>query len=321
MTTSNPSPASPPAQDAAWPSVTVIIPTRGRPDLVRESIASVVGQDYPGEIDCIVVHDREPADQDLTQPARPGRQVRVTANTHSPGLAGARNTGLGLARTEFIATCDDDDTWHPDKLRTQIARLLGEPGLLVVGSGIRLLLARGRTLDWPGRAEQISYRLLLRNRIKELHSSTLVMRREAFEKAGPYDEELPNGYAEDYDWVLRAAKSGPIGVVREPLADIRKNATSWYRGVAANAAPALELMLAKHPDFAISRRGHARILGQIAFARSSLGERGPAVRYALKALIRWPFSPFPYIALAHTATGVHPQQMLRVARLFRRGMA
>jgi hypothetical protein len=110
-------------------------------------------------------------------------------------------------------------------------------------------------------------------------------------------------------------------VVQRPLADIRKNATSWYRGMAANAGPALEFMLAKHPDIATSRRGQARLLGQIAFARSALGERGPAVRYALRALTRWPASPYPYIALAHSVTGIHPQQMLRAARLFRRGMA
>ena len=41
-------------------------------------------------------------------------------------------------------------------------------------------------------------------------------------------------------------------------------------------------MLAKHPDIAASPRGHARMLGQIAFARSLMGERGPAVRYAVK---------------------------------------
>lgn len=312
---------APAPEDTQWPLVSVTIPTRGRPELVRESVSSVVGQDYPGDIECIVVHDQEPPDEELAQLGTARHRVRVAANTHSPGLAGARNTGLDLAAGEYIATCDDDDTWHPGKLRAQVGRLLGQPDLLVVGSGIRLLLPGGKTLDWPGRAEEIGYQLLLRNRVKELHSSTLVMRREAFDSAGRYDEELPRGYAEDYDWVLRAARSGHIGVVTQPLADIRKNAPSWYRGAAESVGPALEYMLAKHPDIATSRRGHARMLGQIAFARSSLGERGPAARYALQALRRWPVSPYPYIALAHSATGVHPRHMLRAARLFRRGMA
>jgi len=306
---------------AHWPLVSVIMPTRGRPELVRESIAAVVSQTYPGTIECIVVHDQESADAELRSRGTATRQVRVMTNAHSPGLAGARNTGLQAAAGDYIATCDDDDIWHPGKLQAQIGRLLDEPDLLVVGSGIRLRLPNNKVLDWPGRADRVGYQLLLRNRVKELHSSTLVMRREAFAKAGEYDEDLPRGYAEDYDWVLRAAKAGPIGVVAQPLADIRKDAKSWYRGSAESAAPALEYMLAKHPDFARSARGHARLLGQIAFARSSLGERGPALRYAVKALVRWPASPYPYIALIHTATGIHPRHMLRTARLFRRGMA
>ena len=307
--------------DRTWPPVTVIMPTRERPELVRESIASVVGQDYPGEIDVIIVHDREEPDEELIKLGTPRHSVRVVRNTHSPGLAGARNTGLDLTRAEYIATCDDDDTWHPAKLRLQISRLLAEPGLLAVGSGIRLLLPGGKSLDWRGRAAEVSYELLLRNRVKELHSSTLVMRREAFARAGRYDEELPNGYAEDYDWVLRMARAGRVGLIEHPLANIRKNATSWYRGRSENALPGLEYMLAKHPDFTASRRGHARMLGQIAFARSTLGQRGPAVRDAVKAMSLWPPSPYPYIALAQAVTGVNPEQMLRLARLFRRGMA
>jgi glycosyltransferase involved in cell wall biosynthesis len=313
---------APSRESREWPLVSVIIPTRGRPELVRESIAAVVGQTYPGDIECLVVHDQEPPDTELEGlglHSRARRRVQTMTNTHSAGLAGARNTGLDVARGQFIATCDDDDVWHPAKLARQIERLRSEPGLLVVGSGIRLRLPGGKILDWPGRAESISYGLLLRNRVKELHSSTLVMRREAFEVVGAYDEELPRGYAEDYDWVLRVARAGPVGVVTEPLADIRKDAKSWYQG--GNAAPALEYMLAKYPDFAASPRGHARILGQIAFAHSALGERGPALRYAAKAVTRWPMSPYPYIAFVHTTTRIDPRHLLRAARLFRRGMA
>jgi glycosyltransferase involved in cell wall biosynthesis len=305
-----------------WPLVSVIMPTRGRPEMVRAAIASVVAQDYAGDIECLVVHDQEPLDESLKELGTEHREIRVISNTeHSPGLAGARNSGLDLARGEFIATCDDDDTWLPGKIRLQVERMLSEPDLLAVGGGLRLLLPDDKVQEWPGRAERISYNLLLRNRVKELHSSTLMMRREAYAKAGQYDEQLPHGYAEDYDWVLRVARVGNLGVVRQPVANIRKNAPSWYRGVAETACPGLEHMLAKHTDFTTSRRGHARILGQIAFAKSALGQRGPALRYAARALVRWPVSPYPYIALAHATTGVPPERMLRLARLMRRGMA
>jgi len=306
---------------AGWPLVSVIITTRGRPELVRESIAAVVAQSYPGDIECIVVHDQEPPDEGLRLLGTAQHSVRVAANRCTPGEAGARNTGLGLAAGDYLATCDDDDVWHPDKLQVQVKRLLDEPDLLVVGSGIRLLLPGNRTPDWPGREERISYQLLLRNRVKELHCSTLVMRREALVKIGLYDEELPYSYALDYDWVLRAAKVGSIGLVAQPLADIRKDGTSWYQSGAHKTAEGLEYLLAKHPDIATSRRGDARILGQIAYARSSLGDRGPALRYALRALSRWPLSPHPYIALVQITTRIHPRHVLRAAQLLHRGQA
>lgn len=310
-----------PGTDGEWPPVSVIVPTHERPDLVRESIGSVVAQDYPGDIECIVVHDREPADQSLADLAGPGRSVTVTTNTRTPGLAGARNTGLPIAKGAFIAGCDDDDVWHPGKLRLQVTRLLSDPTLLAVGSGMRLMLPSGKVIERPGRADVISYQLLLRNRVKELHSSTLVMRREAAERTGRYDEDLPGGYAEDYDWVLRLARNGPVGTVAPLLADVRKDAGSWYYGRAAMTAAGLEHLLAKHPDIAASRRGHARVLGQIALARSVLGERKRAVRYVMKAFGRWPVSLHAWVALAHIATGIDDRHLRRAARLLRRGMA
>ncbi len=304
-----------------WPLVTVILPTRGRPGLVRAAISSVVDQTYPGPIECLVVHDQEVPDPALATLGRGDHQVRVLANHRTPGLAGARNTGVGEASGGFAATCDDDDTWHPVKLQAQISLLLSQPDLLVVGSGMRLMLPDGRVIIWPARAERISRQLLVRNRVKELHSSTLVMRRDVFAKAGLYDEEIPNGYAEDYDWILRAARVGRIGAVLDPLADIRKDSGSWWPGNAAITVAGLEYLLAKHPEIAASPRGHARMLGQIAFSRSLLGERGPALRCAALAVARWPASPYPYLALAHIMTGVDRKHVLRAARLVGRGLA
>jgi glycosyltransferase involved in cell wall biosynthesis len=308
-----------------WPLVSVLVPTRGRPLLVREAIAAIIGQTYPGLIEVIVVHDQEPPDPTLAQLGTARRSVTTVGNTHTPGLAGSRNTGLGLAAGEFIACCDDDDVWHPDKLEIQVVRLQREPDLLAVGCGIRLLLPGNKVITWPGRAERISYSLLLRNRVKELHSSTMVMRRKAFTLAGTYDEELPRSHAEDYDWALRLARIGGVGTVRQPLADIHKDLQTsrerWDRGGAINVASALEYLLVKHPDIAASRRGHARLLGQIAFSRSTLGERKVALRYALRAIARCPVSPHPYVALTQIVTGIDRRRLLRVARLLRRGLA
>lgn len=304
-----------------WPLVSVVVTTRGRPELVRETLAGIVGQDYPGEMEIIVVHDQEEPDQALTELARPNRSIAVMLNTaHSPGLAGARNSGLDVARGAFVATSDDDDVWHPGKLRAQLRLLLDEPDLLAVGSGIRLLFP-GRVVEWRGRSPRISHETLLRNRVKELHSSTLVMRKETFAKAGQYAENLPHGYAEDYEFLLRVAQAGAIGVVREPLADIRKDNQSWFLQRSENTSEALSFLLDLHPELATTRAGHARILGQIAFAESSMGHRRTALRLTGKALRRYPIAPHAYLALVQATTGVDPRKALGLARRFGRGLS
>lgn len=321
LTPETPTDRAEPSGEQTWPLVSVVLPTRGRRELAREAVASVVAQDYPGEIQLIVVHDQEDEDPSLATLAAAHRSVTVTSNARTPGLTGARNTGLELARGEFVASLDDDDTWHRQKIRRQIERFHADPDVLALGSGIRLLLAGGKTADWYGRDDHVTRRMLLRNRIKELHSSTLIMRRDAFAKAGNYDERLPHGYGEDYDIVLRISRVGRIGIVREPLADIRKDGGSYYLGRAANTAPALEHFLARHPEIAEDRRGHARMLGQMAFARSCLGERALAARLAVRGLGRWPLSPHPYVALAHVVTGADAALFARAARRLGRGMA
>jgi glycosyltransferase involved in cell wall biosynthesis len=304
-----------------WPDVTAIVTTRGRPELVRDTLRTIVGQTYPGRIDCVVVHDQEPLDPTLEKLGHDQHTVRVIGNHRSPGLAGARNSAIDVTDGDYVATCDDDDLWHESKLTRQIEMLESRPDLLAVGSGLRLLLPKGKVVDWPARTELVDYQLLLRNRVKELHSSTLVMRREAYAKAGRYDEELPRGYAEDYDWVLRLARVGRIGAVVEPLADIRKDVQSWYQGRSENTLVGLEAFWAKHQEeIKASRRGHARMLGQIGFAKSSTGDRKGAVKCAFEALSRWPLSPHAYLALAQASTGMSPQTFLKGARLFRRGL-
>lgn len=306
---------------ASLPTVSVVLPTRGRPDLVRAAVAAVVAQDYRGPIECLVVHDQEDPEMSLVDLGVPTHEVTTLANRHTAGLAGARNTGLDVATGEFIATCDDDDVWHRSKLTKQLALMKQEPDLLVVGSGIRLLFPEGRIVEWPGRSPRIDQDILLRNRVKELHSSTLLMRRDAFAKAGRYDESLPHGYAEDYDWVLRAVRVGPIGVVIEPLADIRKDVQSWFRERAENTSEALTYLLEAHPEIKTSRRGHSRVLGQIAYAEACLGHRRAALHAVARSLMRYPAAPHAYLALAQATIGLDPRLTLQAARVFKRGLS
>lgn len=306
----------------AWtPDVTVVIPTRGRPELLRTAVASVAAQDYAGSIRCLVVHDQEAPDTALEELSGPRRSVEVLANDGPTGLAASRNAGLRRTSTELVASCDDDDWWMPGKLTRQVDWLRRNPGAMVVGAGIRLVMGPDHLVDWVGPSDIVTRHDLVRSRRKELHSSTLVMRREVFDRVGGYDEKLPQSYAEDYEWLLRASALGPIGVVREPLASIKKDGQSWFRERTEVVAEALEYLLRTHPELEGSRRGHARILGQIAFARASLGERRAALGWIRKAVLRFPVAPQAGLALVQVVGRGDPTRLLKTARRVGRGLA
>jgi glycosyltransferase involved in cell wall biosynthesis len=316
--------ASAPAQSGSQtqtPLVSVVIPTRGRPELLGETLATITSQDYAGPLEIIVVHDREEIDPSLTELSLPGRKIVSIVNTRTGGLCGARNSGLIASHGVFVASCDDDDLWYPAKVRLQVERLRADPELLAVGAGIRLLMGERGNVEWQARNSVITHERLLVNRVKELHSSTLMMRRTAFDIAGLYDEDLPFGYAEDYDWLLRATRVGQVGAVEEILADIRKDVPSWFRNRLLNTATALEYLLAKHPDFRRQRRGHARILGQIAYARASGGQRRRGARIAIRALRQHPVAPHAWMALGVAGPGIDPSRLLSLARRLGRGLS
>ncbi len=61
-----------------WPSVSVVIPTRDRPEQLRRAVRRVLDQDYPGEIECLVVFDQsDPAEVPVEQ--APRRRTAVVA--------------------------------------------------------------------------------------------------------------------------------------------------------------------------------------------------------------------------------------------------
>ena len=89
-----------------------MVPTHNRPEMMRLAVESIVSQDYPGQIDVIIVFDACPVEEpDVTLP--PNRTVRGMNNQRTRGLAGARNTGIDAAENDYVAFLDDDDHWLP----------------------------------------------------------------------------------------------------------------------------------------------------------------------------------------------------------------
>ena len=300
-------------------SVSVVVPTRDRPELLRAALDAILGQDYGGPIEVVVVYDQCEPDRSL-ETGDPHRRVRVITNARTPGLAGGRNTGILAATGDLVAFCDDDDEWLPGKLAAQAAALAAAPQAEFASCGIRVCYDE-RTVDRSLAMARVTLAALLRDRLTELHPSTFLMRREAVVNGfGLVDEEIPGSYAEDYEFLLRAARRTPLVNLPTPYVLVRWHKRSYFAQRWETISTALQWLLGRYPEFATVPAGEARVAGQIAFAQAAMGRRRDAMRWARRTIARNPREPRAYLALAVASRAVTPDRVLRTLHKRGRGI-
>lgn len=300
------------------PKVSVVIATRDRRELLHRAVRRVMEQTYTGPIELIIVFDQsEPHPIEVEIPS--GRELRVIDNHRSPGLAGARNSGVLATTGELVAFCDDDDEWLPAKLDAQVAAMAAAPDAEVCTTGLYVCY-EDRTTPRVFPAERITLPDLLRSRVMEAHPSTVVVTRSAFDRIGFVDEHIPGSYAEDYEWLLRAARETGIVAVREPLANIHWHRSSWFSDRWKMIVDALTYLLEKVPEFQGDRTGLARIYGQIALAHAASGEPRLARSWAARTLrLQWN-ERRAYVALLISARLVKVETVQRLAHVAGKGL-
>jgi glycosyltransferase involved in cell wall biosynthesis len=302
------------------PSVTAVVPTRDRPELLRSAIAAILDQEYPGDIEVVVVYDQSAPDRNLERADR-HRRVRIISNDRTPGLAGARNAGILAATGDLIAFCDDDDEWLPGKLTAQVEALTAAgPDAEFAATGIRVSYD-GAFVDRVLSTARVPLTALLRSRLTELHPSTFLIRRSALVLGiGLIEEKIPGSYAEDYEFLLRAARRAPLVNLSGAHVLVRWHKRSYFSQRWQTIADALQWLLDRYPEFSTEPRGVARVSGQIAFAHAALGRRRHAVRWVGRTLRRNPREPRAYLALAVASRAVRPDTVMRRLHALGRGL-
>ena len=302
----------------AAPSVSVVIPTHRRPSERERAVRAVLSQDYDAPIECIVVFDREdPAP--IAAPISPARELRLIRNDRTPGPAGARNAGALVARGDLLGFCDDDDEWLPQKLHLQATALLHHPWAAVAVSGVTYR-SGGRLFDRVSPRNRVELADLIRSRRADIEPSGIVVWKDAFlNRIGLFDEGTPGGYAEDYDWLLRAARMSPLVAVQRPLVVMDRDG-SWFTRRWDLIVSASEYLLEKHPELRTDRRNLGRIYGRIAFACAALGRKQVARQWARRAVaVDWR-EPRSYLAVLVAAGLLRPETVVRVAASMGRGL-
>lgn len=229
------------------PEVSVVIATYNMGRYLAEAVNSVLAQPDV-DLEVVVVDDGSTDDtlEVMTAFAADPR-VRLIAQENR-GQPRAKNAGIRASRGRFIAFCDADDYWLPDKLALQLPLFERNPRIGVVCSGTLALHEDGEVRSHPHAPLQrgrILEALFLRNLIP---FGTAVVRRECLEQVGLFDESIAMGI--DWDLWLRVAVDWEFDFTPEPTYVYRiwdgQMSKNW-RGRYEHAFRIMANFLASHP--------------------------------------------------------------------------
>ena len=198
--------------------ISVIIPTYNRADKIVTSILSVLDQSYK-DFDLIIVDDASADDTETVIAGISDNRIRYYKLDTNKGAAGARNEGVKLAKTEFIAFHDSDDKWLPDKLEKQMVYMDRNPDIGLVYGKVRVN-SPDKIYEFPneavsGELQGELYPWLLRR--NTIDTPTMFMRKVCFDETGGFDESLR--CLEDWEFVIRFSRNFKIGYIGEVLLD------------------------------------------------------------------------------------------------------
>jgi glycosyltransferase involved in cell wall biosynthesis len=202
----------------AAPRVSAIIPTYNYARYVVAAVESALSQSFE-DLEIVVVDDGSTDDTRETL-RHLGARIRYIPQAHR-GLAATRNVGIGVSRGRYLAFLDSDDLWLPDKVSMQVARLDAEPAVGLVYTEATLFNDESATeiphSHWSEHPSGKILPWLLRHNV--VPSPTPMVRRELFEKVGPFDERLSS--CEDWDMWIRIAQVSEFAYVDRVLARYR----------------------------------------------------------------------------------------------------
>ena len=193
-------------------SISVIIPTYNRIDVLPRALDSVFSQSDP-LTDVIVVDDgSDDGTADMVSAKYPEVKLIKQQNI---GVSAARNRGIAESKGGWIAFLDSDDEWKPQKLERQFICIAENPDAVLIHTD-EIWIRDGKRVN-PMKKHQKSGGRIFQKCLPlcVISPSSVLVKRSLLEEIGNFDEDLD--VCEDYDLWLRICAEYPVHYVDEKL--------------------------------------------------------------------------------------------------------
>lgn len=194
--------------------IDVIIPTFNRANVLPRAIESILAQTTP--VKNIWVIDDGSTDNtfEVLSPYLLANKIKFV-KLHQKGVSHARNIGVGLSQSPWIAFLDSDDEWLPQRIELQADLIHKDPSLnlihgeeIWIRNGVRVN-AHKKHQKFGGYIFEKCLPLCL------ISPSASLIRKSTLIELGGFREDYP--VCEDYDLWLRFCSRYPVGFVPTPI--------------------------------------------------------------------------------------------------------
>lgn len=203
-------------------SVTVVLPLYNQAQYVSEALTSVLSQTCQ-DTEIIVIDDGSSDGGAQVVKAMTDTRVKLVRQANH-GVSVARNRGIEMATSDYIAFLDADDYWHPRFLQCCLSFLQEYPWVSTVYTNVtdgHTGRPRIAASECPEGIVPDYFVSVLRCHRHLGIPSSVVAKRETLLKAGGFPAGVK--YNEDHDLWMRLAWVGKVGFLSEPLGFYRDN--------------------------------------------------------------------------------------------------
>lgn len=206
------------------PLVSIIVTTYNRRGLLNETINSILNQTYKN-FELIIVDNF--SNYDFFKHIKTFNDLRIRGfqNQNNGIIAVNRNFGIKKTKGEYIAFCDDDDLWHPNKLTCQLKEL-EKCSCGLCFTNIDYINSDGGKINIKHKIKR-QYRNLTFNKYilsgSSICNSSIMIKRDVVKTVGLISEDPQLIAAEDYDYWARILKKYKSCYVDKVLVSYRIN--------------------------------------------------------------------------------------------------